>query len=569
MQKVADRVLILGGAGLVGVQIARQIARELEPRLIVIASLYQREIRDVLNNLRREFPDVTFDGCWGNVFVRKEFANKPRGEILESMKHTRTLFDDVFRDKDVAYAQSNLADLVTEYKPDIVIDSINTATAISYQNVYTGSLELSNILAEAETHNVEGRGHTYFLSKNDVKKIETLLVSQAIPQLIRHVQILYEAMVKAGTRIYLKIGTSGTGGMGLNIPYTHSEDKPSALLMSKTAVAFAHTGLLFLLARTPGGPIVKEIKPAALIGYRKVDYRAIRRGDHTLHEYESKKVQLGNYLNIQRQQNYRECREIMMVGIDTGENGFFTLGEFEAITSLCQMEFLTPEEIAQNVVLEIQGSNTGKDVIAAVDGAVMDPSYRAGYLRSIVFKEMKQLEKKTKSHSVALGQLGPPELSKLLYEAHLLKLKYKTLENVLQETPEDISNTLNTFICRNQIRNTIVSIGVPILLPDGRSLLRGPFINIPEYRGEYEIKCNKTNINKWAQKGWVDLRLSNFVVWQDRFKKMIRSSTAMGRAGSAAVTRQTYLSDEIRIGDVVAWIFNNDPDILGFRIKAL
>jgi hypothetical protein len=91
-----------------------------------------------------------------------------------------------------------------------------------------------------------------------------------LPQLIRHVQIIHRAMSDSGTRLYLKIGTTGTGGMGLNIPYTHSEDRPSFKLMSKTAVAFAHTGLMFLMARTPNGPLVKELKPGAMIGYRRV-----------------------------------------------------------------------------------------------------------------------------------------------------------------------------------------------------------------------------------------------------------------------------------------------------------
>ena len=139
----------------------------------------------------------------------------------------------------------------------------------------------------------------------------------------------------------------------------------------------------------------------------------------------------------------------------------------------------------------------------------------------------------------------------------------------MQVTPQEISDTLHNFIFQDSIRNTIVSIGVPILLPDGVSILRGPSINIPEYRGEYEVKCNKKNIDNWAKKGWVDLRPTNIAVWQDRFKTMIISSTAMSQEGSAAVTRQTYLSDEIRIGDIVAWIFNNDPEILGYRIKAL
>ena len=72
--------------------------------------------------------------------------------------------------------------------------------------------------------------------------------------------------------------------MGFNIPYTHSEDKPSKKLLAKNEAAFGHTGLLFLLARTPDAPIVKEVKPAAMIGYRGVRVQKVRdkHGNSTL-----------------------------------------------------------------------------------------------------------------------------------------------------------------------------------------------------------------------------------------------------------------------------------------------
>src|SRR4029079_8385221 len=98
---------------------------------------------------------------------------------------------------------------------------------------------------------------------------------------------LYQAMVKAGTRAYVKIGTSGTGGMGLNIPYTHSEEKPSRALVSQSALAGAHTLLLFLMARTPGGPITKEIKPAAAIAWKRIGFGEIRRGGRPVPLYDS------------------------------------------------------------------------------------------------------------------------------------------------------------------------------------------------------------------------------------------------------------------------------------------
>src|SRR5688500_15572 len=100
--------------------------------------------------------------------------------------------------------------------------------------------------------------------------LEAFLLSQSVPQLILHVRFLHRATTEYQTRVYLKVGTTGTGGMGLNIPYTHSEDKPSHKLLAKAEAAFGHTGLLLLLARTPEAPIVKEVKPAAMIGYRGV-----------------------------------------------------------------------------------------------------------------------------------------------------------------------------------------------------------------------------------------------------------------------------------------------------------
>ena len=57
-------VFILGGAGLVGTQISYQIARDLKPQKIVIASLFQKEVRELARELRKEFPSITFVELW-------------------------------------------------------------------------------------------------------------------------------------------------------------------------------------------------------------------------------------------------------------------------------------------------------------------------------------------------------------------------------------------------------------------------------------------------------------------------------------------------------------------------
>jgi hypothetical protein len=230
------------------------------------------------------------------------------------------------------------------------------------------------------------------------------------------------------------------------------------------------------------------------------------------------------------------------------------------------MEFMTPEEIAREAVLEIVGSNTGQDVIAAVDGAVMNPTYRAGYLRHQALEDLKRLEEQTKAHSVALGQLGPPQLSKLLWEAELLYMTYGTLGEVLAQTPDEISKALYTRLQSDErLRYTITSIGVPILGPDGAALIRGPFIRIPETAGMDEIDIQDGDVDAWANKGWVDLRPANFVGWQNRFREMERARQRVRGRGSAAITRNAYLSDQIHSGTIVGWIFNNEEG--GYRIK--
>lgn len=565
--------LILGGAGLVGRQIAHRIARDLIPQRIVIASLYSKEVREALRELQRMYShtEIEFIGVHGNIFVRDAFANKSRAALLDRYTDREALYDDLLGPPDAAYERSRLVAIIRQYRPDVIVDAINTATAISYQDEYTAGRqakrELDDLLQAIAGQQLEQARARW---KKTERSVETLFLSLSIPQLVRHVTLLNRAMREVNTRLYLKIGTTGTGGMGLNIPYTHGEDKPSARLMSKTAVAFAHTGLLFLMARTVGGPIVKEIKPGAMIGYADVTCKTIREHGQVVYRYTSRVEALnGQPLALRLDvQEFEKLGELDLPVVDTGENGNFTRGEFEAITSLRQMEFVTPEEIARDAVLEIKGSNTGVDVIAAIDSSVMDPTYRAGYLRQQALEELHHLEQETQTYSVALGQLGPPQLSKLLWEAELLRLTYGTLRAVLDQPAEAVAETLYARVRDDdRLRHTITSIGVPILTPGGQELLRGPRIRIPEMPGGEAITPPATpaDIHHWASKGWVDLRPANLACWQHRFRRMERARQAIRMRGSAAITREAYLSNEIRIGAIVGWIFNNEEE--GYRIK--
>jgi hypothetical protein len=112
----------------------------------------------------------------------------------------------------------------------------------------------------------------------------------------------------------------------------------------------------------------------------------------------------------------------------------------------------------------------------------------------------------------------------------------------------------------------ITALGIPILMPDGKTILRGPEIAIPESKVDRDVKIRgPESIDAWARQGWVDLRPENFRVWKQRFRKMLESRKTFVKEGSAARGLGTYQHEEIRIGEVVGWIFNNE--IGGYRIK--
>jgi hypothetical protein len=550
--------LILGGAGLVGLQVCRQIVANLSPRRIVVASLLESESQAACKRLEREFGDsVAFVPAWGNLFVPGDMANLSRGAILNDLGLRRSLLNAVYDDYDSAYANNHMVALIRRHRPEVIVDCVNTATGFSYQDVFDGAAKVRSWIGKEGGFDAKG-----------VDDLETFLLSQSVPQLIRHVRFLHQATTEYATRVYVKVGTTGTGGMGLNIPYTHSEDKPSKKLLAKNEAAFGHTGLLFLLARTPNAPIVKEVKPAAMIGYRAVQVMEARDKHDNSDLYDAREVECSGELSLREDvKGYARSGRLRVPVVDTGENGVFTRGEFVAITALGQMEYVTPEEIAVTVVLEIRGANTGNDAISAMDGAVMTPSYKAGLVRSVAIRDLAVAEQEAGIPSVALGRLGPPELSKLLFEAELLRSAFGSLEAVAHAAPAELSARCEAAIEPSGTRRTAPSIGIPILLPDGKRLLRGPRINVPELVGHKSTVTlgDPVKVNAWADKGWIDLRPANMERWRKRCEKMLAARATLRDEGSAAASIKSFMATEFEIGELVAWIFNNEMG--GYRVK--
>lgn len=342
--------------------------------------------------------------------------------------------------------------------------------------------------------------------------------------------------------------------MGLNIPFIHGEESPSRLLLGKAAVAGAHSMLLYAMSMTPGAPIIKEFKPATMIGWKDVARGIIKKGGKTYPLYDcapekpySLEKGTAFICDTIEEQGYPTGKDMEGTYIDTGENGYFPPKEFEVITAPGLMEFITPEDIAHQAVMNITGTNTSCDVISAIDGAVMKPTYRAGILRRDAIEKAKRLD----GSGITYGFLGP-RVSKFIAECTLIQYHYKNINDVLDASPEHITSSWESLVLTDgAIRINLISIGLPILLPDGERILFAKRLIKDKVWEERPWPITQKNIDYFADLGWIDLRVSNVIQWQIRIRNAYKEGDH---------------TQPLDVGKVVSWVLINECE--GGRLGA-
>lgn len=548
---LADRtVMLLGGSGLVGHAVARRVlAVSPGPRRLVLVALYEDEVRAAARALEPYRGSVTIDVEWGNVFRPASVARLEMSTVTASAEHRALVLGDLLGElTEAVLERSLLVRLLVRYRPEAVVDSINTATAFAYQDIFYSAREL---LERARDGGI------------DRAAIEQHLLRLPLAQLVRHAQIMTEGLRRAGTQAYVKIGTSGTGGMGFNIPYTHSEERPSATLLAKSAIAGAHSMLLFLLGRTPDAPVTVEIKPTATIAWREVAHGPVRRkGKPIALEDCETPIPVRDAFQPGAHPWCDLGRPFDGVYIDVGENGLFARDEFETVTALGQMEFITPEEVADYVMMELQGRPTGKDIVAALDASTAGPTYRAGVLRRNAIGRLRALEESRQVRGVAYEMLGPPRLTKLLYEAYLCRRLCSDVRALAGSKAAGLAAAAWRLLEADAaLRQQIISVGLPIVAPDGKSVYRGSVVVVPPEPG-----CDPLTV---APRGWVDLRPEQFGVWIKRAVAMVREAEARAAgpqsSGSDIEWNAIEPTDPIEPSRFATWVFTVEDK--GTRIK--
>jgi hypothetical protein len=164
---------------------------------------------------------------------------------------------------------------------------------------------------------------------------------------------------------------------------------------------------------------------------------------------------------------------------------------------------------------------------------------------------------------VAYEMLGPPRLTKLLFEGAILRRLYRSYDAALALDPEKTAEMAQGLVEGDEdLRQRIVSTGVPILVRDGGSLLRGPVVKVlPPEPETHPLE------EKVVESGWVDLRPRNWERWQARIRSVVDELRKQPGVEKGSRTDFDYgdSAQEMRPGRMAAWVFRVEDR--GDRIK--
>src|SRR5437867_12383053 len=111
------------------------------------------------------FPYTTLFRSWGDVFLPAGLARLERGAVMANPEHRRLVLQDLLSElTDDLLHRSFLYQLLMKYKPDAVVDSINTATAFAYQDPQQSAQELLALAADGNADRAAVERHVLLLT---------------------------------------------------------------------------------------------------------------------------------------------------------------------------------------------------------------------------------------------------------------------------------------------------------------------------------------------------------------------------------------------------------------------
>ena len=536
------KTILILGSGQIGEACALKSIQH-NPKRIVLHTLTDEESVLAKKNVEKHLGNRKIDiqSSWGNALVTKELMLINRDD-LHSDKNRKKIVD-----YNYAYLDENLIKksslyyIIKKWKPDYIFDGINTSTVVGYQDdPYSLPRKIIN-----DKKNQDWANST-----------EKLLAANIIPSLIRFTQSLKKSLLDFNVKCYVKISTTGLGGMGDNLFYTHgdvNEPGMSSGILGKVAAAGIIHQLFWSLSHTPGINI-KVVVPAALVGWQKVDFGKFRSHGHNIPLVDStKKTRLITGETF-IPKNCKTIAPFMKIPyVDSGENCAYSLGEMTAITALGQMECVTREEVAQACIEMAMGS-TRHDLLTSMDMVALGPSHLGAIQRRIILDKLTEIEISESIPSIATNNLGPT-VSKHLFELYIMLIScQKSLSLFSKTSSKVVVKDITSFLEKNQqIRSQIISLGLPILFDNNQAII-GEYFYVPNQKEKNTITPD--NINLWATSGWVDLREKNVKYWQSIIKKVLKETKEIENSGLVNPNRNWFTAESADIGEILGYVYS-------------
>ena len=528
----AGTFLILG-AGQIGKAAAIKLFARKEVKRVIIHTLTEQEAKEATIYLEHHRPrHVAIDSSWGDILGPVERAG------LDPTQRQAFAFDYYYRPFCADTTErSGLYQIIKRWRPEYIIDAVNTATIFGYH----GKLyEIERALWQ-QSHLSEDTPSRNHLTQE-------LLMAAFVPKMTRFIQVLERAMLDFGIRRYVKVSTTGLGGMGLNIPYTHGDPSETGIttrLLGKIAAAGILNQLLWNLSHTHGLDI-RIVIPATLVGWEPVrEYEIYHdqksNGKEPLRVVEDAKPQRFAWGSELTSATPSTKKALKILSVGSGENEPYGLAEAAAISSSLQMGSITKEEVANATVETALGSDR-HNILAALDQVVLGPSYQGAETRRTILEVLEKLEEGEALPSIVTGNLGP-RVAKHLVELYLILKANRALN---WDNPKKIQQAVAENITHDKKFLTFVlSVGLPVITSDDQAYF-GTFWHIPP---RYEdARVTKGNVEKWADLGWVDVRAAHIAWWIKTIKALPKE-----RYGSA----MAHENLSRRTGELLAAVYDN------------
>lgn len=333
------------------------------------------------------------------------------------------------------------------------------------------------------------------------------------------------------------LGTTGLGGLGTNIAWTHqSSQEMDAKLTNKVLSAY---GILGVLDRmhwdTDFACRLILLTPGSVLGYDYLDYgpvkyfsvpgglptsveKVVRRSGLKLPLYAPVETDLQSLSDLLIDWDARRIEDAFLSGakIKCGENGEFSPLQFACITHAFQMGFNSGTYIARIMIDELAGNATGYNQIPLGAGKVVEPSAQGQNDCNAALTRLAELEfQNTRRSAPVYPALGSPRAQKEIVSVDLLhrlltdRFEKPTLQQLCEYEPKTLANDLWHYLQNHSRLLAEITAVIPVISPTGRIFV-GPhamFLDQGISRtSDLDELRDKDCFREFAALGAVDLR---------------------------------------------------------------